>query len=347
MGIRIWRLGNSKLQIHIKFIKNKQAMGKKLIHFDWALKKILRNKANYGVLEGFLSELLKFDLKIKNILESEGNQKEEDDKYNRVDILVENMKGELILIEVQNDSEIDYFHRMMYGVGKLITEYIEKGESYTKIKKIYSINIVYFNLGQGKDYVYEYQGHFVGTHFNDTLKPNETQKVKYAVTEVADIFPKYYILKVNNFNNIAKDSLDQWIYFLKNSEVKSEFDAKGIDEAREKLRFEGLSKADKKRYERFQENIMIRKSVEETRQIEQEEFDKNKKQLKEEKEKIEKVKKELQDEKKELQKNKEKIEKERNEIIINLIKEGIDNTTIQKITGRSLEDIKTIRKDNS
>ena len=322
-------------------------MGKKLIHFDWALKKILRNKANYGVLEGFLSELLKFDLKIKNILESEGNQKEEDDKYNRVDILVENMKGELILIEVQNDSEIDYFHRMMYGVGKLITEYIEKGESYTKIKKIYSINIVYFNLGQGKDYVYEYQGHFVGTHFNDTLKPNETQKVKYAVTEVADIFPKYYILKVNNFNNIAKDSLDQWIYFLKNSEVKSEFDAKGIDEAREKLRFEGLSKADKKRYERFQENIMIRKSVEETRQIEQEEFDKNKKQLKEEKEKIEKVKKELQDEKKELQKNKEKIEKERNEIIINLIKEGIDNTTIQKITGRSLEDIKTIRKDNS
>ena len=350
-------------------------MGKKLIHFDWALKKILRNKANYGVLEGFLSELLKFDLKIKNILESEGNQKEEDDKYNRVDILVENMKGELILIEVQNDPEIDYFHRMMYGVGKLITEYIEKGESYTKIKKIYSINIVYFNLGQGKDYVYEYQGHFVGTHFNDTLKPNETQKVKYAVTEVADIFPKYYILKVNNFNNIAKDSLDQWIYFLKNSEVKSEFDAKGIDEAREKLRFEGLSKADKKRYERFQENIMIQKSVEETRQIEQEErerkdkefqeaqeklaksqkeLEKNVKEMEDRKKEMEDKEKEMEDkekemerEEKELQEKQEKLTRERNEIIINFIKEGFDNEFISKLTGRSLEDIEVIRKDNS
>jgi predicted transposase/invertase (TIGR01784 family) len=363
-------------------------MGKKLIHFDWALKKILRNKANYGVLEGFLSELLKFDLKIKNILESEGNQKEEDDKYNRVDILVENMKGELILIEVQNDSEIDYFHRMMYGVGKLITEYIEKGESYTKIKKIYSINIVYFNLGQGKDYIYEYQGHFVGTHISDTLKPSENQRVKYGVVEVADIFPKYYILKINNFDDVAKDTLDQWIYFLKNSEVKSEFDAKGIDEAREKLRYEGLSKAEKRRYERFQENRMIQRSVEETRQIEQEEreridkefeeaqkeFEKEKiklaesqkeleknvkemedrkKEMEDRKKEMEDRKKEMEDRKKEMEEEKRKIQEkdkklieERNEIVINLIKEGFDDTVIHKITGRSLEDIDEIRKFN-
>jgi len=49
-------------------------MTKKLIRFDWAVKKLLRNKANFVVLEGFLSELLFDDVKIQKILESEGNQ---------------------------------------------------------------------------------------------------------------------------------------------------------------------------------------------------------------------------------------------------------------------------------
>ena len=57
-------------------------MSKKLISFDWAIKKLLRNKANFVVLEGFLNELLFDDIKIKNIIESESNQENEDDKYN-------------------------------------------------------------------------------------------------------------------------------------------------------------------------------------------------------------------------------------------------------------------------
>ena len=30
-----------------------------MISFDWAMKRLLRNKANFEVLEGFLSELLR------------------------------------------------------------------------------------------------------------------------------------------------------------------------------------------------------------------------------------------------------------------------------------------------
>lgn len=137
-------------------------MSKKLIRFDWALKKLLRNKANFGILEGFLSELLRFDVTIESILESEDNKQDEYDKYNRVDILVKSQNNELMLVEIQNDSEIDYFQRMLFGVSKLVTEYIKEGEPYGTIKKIYSINIVYFGLGQGRDYVYEYKGEFIG-----------------------------------------------------------------------------------------------------------------------------------------------------------------------------------------
>ena len=62
----------------------------KLIRFDWAMKSILRNKANFDVLEGFLSALLNDnDIRILNILESEGNQATADQKFNRVDLLIE------------------------------------------------------------------------------------------------------------------------------------------------------------------------------------------------------------------------------------------------------------------
>ncbi len=240
--------------------KNKTT-SKKLIRFDWAMKKLLCYKANFDILEGFLSELLRFDVTIESILGSEGNKQDEYDKYNRVDILVKSQNNELLLVEVQNDSEIDYFQRMLFGVSKLVTEYIKEGEPYGTIKKIYSINIVYFGLGQGKDYVYEYKGEFIGLHKNDVLLPTIPQKQEFKIEKVADIFPKYFILKVNNFNDIAKDTFDEWVYFLKNSEVKDNFKAKGLDKAKEKMRYENLTDEDKKMYDRFQENRRIENSV--------------------------------------------------------------------------------------
>ncbi|CAK8725584.1 hypothetical protein GMJAKD_16820 [Candidatus Electrothrix aarhusensis] len=60
-----------------------------LVSFDWAIKNILRDKANYDVLEGFLSTLLDKDITILSVLESEGNQQDESDKFNRVDLAVE------------------------------------------------------------------------------------------------------------------------------------------------------------------------------------------------------------------------------------------------------------------
>jgi predicted transposase/invertase (TIGR01784 family) len=146
------------------------------VSFDWAIKKILRHKENFDVLAGFLSELLGFDVLILNLLESESNKQTEQDKYDRVDILVQTVEKELMLIEVQYDDEEDYFHRMVYGISQLITEYIHEGQKYGEIKKAYSINIMYFRIGQGKDYIYEYQGNFIGRKKKDILNPTNYQK---------------------------------------------------------------------------------------------------------------------------------------------------------------------------
>jgi predicted transposase/invertase (TIGR01784 family) len=224
------------------------------IRFDWAIKKLLRNKANYGVLAGFLSELLGKQIKIQSILEGESNQQTEDDKLNRVDILAENDQGELILIEVQNNTEQDYFHRMLYGTSRLITDFLEKGEAYGKIKKVYSVNVVYFALGQGNDYIYKGILDFRGLHLKDRLGLSINQKKLFNIQEIYEIFPEYYVIKVNNFNEVAKTPLDEWIYFLKKSQIKDEFTAQGLAEAKENLLVDSLSEEERANYLRFMEN---------------------------------------------------------------------------------------------
>ncbi len=227
-----------------------------LIRFDWAIKRLLRNKADFSVLEGFLSELLKDDISIQSILESESNQKIESDKFNRVDILVKNSKDELVIIEIQNENEYDYFHRMAYGTSKVIAEYISVGEPYKNIKKVYSINIVYFDLGQGEDYIYHGQTDFVGLHTSDKLKLSSKQtELLGGKIEPFQIFPEYYVIKVNNFNDVAKDSLDQWIYYFKNNEIKDSFDAKGIEKAKELWRVDSLPDDERIKYLKHIEDL--------------------------------------------------------------------------------------------
>jgi len=235
-------------------------MSKKLIRFDWAIKRLLRNKANFVVLEGFLSELLFDNIKIEKILESESNQETEEDKYNRVDILTQNSKNELIIIEIQSSYEIDYFHRMAYGVSKSISENLKLGQQYSEIKMVISINIVYFDLGQGEDYIYKGKTDFIGLHQKDLLGLSEKQKTTFLKEEVSNIFPEYYLLKVNQFNDIAKDTLDEWVYFLKNSEVKDNFKAKGLKEAGEVLDIMRLPTDDQYGYNRYLDSLHLKAS---------------------------------------------------------------------------------------
>ena len=140
------------------------------IRFDWAVKRLLRQKANFDVLEGFLTVLLGEEVKIIELLESESNQQSVDDKFNRVDIKAQNSKGEIIIVEIQNTRELYYLERILYGVAKAITEHISLGERYYEVKKIYSISILYFDIGKGNDYLYHGQNSFTGVHTGDRLK---------------------------------------------------------------------------------------------------------------------------------------------------------------------------------
>ena len=244
-------------------------MHNELIRFDWAMKRLLRDKSNYVVLEGFLSTLLSEDLRISRFLESESNQMDKEDKFNRVDILAEDTQGRLLIIEVQNSRELYYFHRMLYGVSKAISEYINLGDDYDKVRKVYSINIVYFDLGQGEDYVYHGKTIFRGLHNpNDILRLSARQQEALMGKDAGDVFPEYYVLRVNDFDKVAKTPLDEWIQFLKTGEIDTSATAKGLPEARERLRVARLSDTEKRAYEHDMEALRYQRSVIQTGWIE-------------------------------------------------------------------------------
>ena len=229
------------------------------IRFDWAMKRLLRNKANFSVLEGLLTTLLGENITIRDLLESESNQEEEFDKYNRVDMLAVNSRGELILIEVQNNNEYAYFQRMLFGTSKLVTQYINRGESYEKVRKVYSVNIVYFSLGHGKDFVYHGKTEFRGIHENDLLELTPFQKQTFKVDAVSQLYPEYYILKVNDFNQVAKSPLEEWICYLNTGDIPDSATAPGLTEARERLKLDKMTKTELEAYYRHLDNIVILK----------------------------------------------------------------------------------------
>lgn len=237
------------------------------------MKRLLRNKANYAVLEGLMCSLLNEKFKIVNFLESESNQEDETDKFNRVDILAESDKGELVIFEIQNSRELTYFHRMIYGVSKAVTDYIHLGEGYGKIRKVYSVNIVYFSLGQGKDYVYHGKTVFRGMHeSDDILHLSKRQHELFfgelpedeSPKEAGDLFPEFYLLKVNDFNKVATSNLDEWIAFLKTGNIATDATAPGLLEARKCLAFDQLSEEDKIAYKQHMDNLVYQKYTLET-----------------------------------------------------------------------------------
>jgi len=235
-----------------------------MISFDWAMKRLLRQKANFEVLEGFLSELLRRKINIKQIGESESNPTDKDNKTNRVDIFVEADDRELVIIELQYNDQNDYFQRMLYGVSKSITEHIYKGEPYSKVRKIYSINILYFELGKGDDYVYHGFTSFKGLHTHNELELDNEQREFCGKTIPGELYPEYYIIRVRGFNDVAKDTLDEWIYYLKNNKIRDDFTAQGLDKAREVLAFDNLTDEEKQDYWRSIEADRVKQSEIET-----------------------------------------------------------------------------------
>jgi predicted transposase/invertase (TIGR01784 family) len=315
-------------------------MAKKHIRFDWAAKKMLRDKKNFDILEGFLSELLKDDIKIEGLLESESNQEDEDDKFNRVDLYAENSKGEHIIIEIQNTRELDYLMRMLFGTAKAITEYLNVGEPYSEVKKVIAVSIIYFGLGKGDDYIYIGQTSFRGLHTHKELELTKAQQDVLKKPTIKQAFPEYYLIQTTRFNNVINEPLDEWIYFFKNNEVLDTFKARGMSAVKEKLSVQNLPDDEKKRYNKFLDNLSWEASIAQTAKKEQEDA---------KKEQEDAINEAINAMNKAMNEAREEQEKKGKEKTVNIaticIKRGDSNQEIMEITDLTNEEIEQLRKD--
>ena len=245
-----------------------------LVRFDFAIKNMLRDKKNFDILEGFIEVFLGKKCKIQEILESEGNQDYADDKFNRVDIKAKDSNGEIFIVEVQTTRYTYYLERILYGVSKAITEQLGNGDKYGNIKQVFSISVVYYDLGEGDDYFYECNSDFYGVHSHNILKLNrreelsleeirngDTRKFKYEAKYAHDIFPKYFLIRINAYKKFIADAMSEWMEFLKNNSIKSDTTVPGLQAAKEKLNMLKMTKAERISYERHLDSIRNEKEA--------------------------------------------------------------------------------------
>lgn len=232
------------------------------IRFDWAAKFILRDKADFVILEGLVSAVLDEKITITELLESESNQKYPDDKYNRVDIKAKNSKGDIILIEIQQTTELYFLQRILFGVAKTITEHFKLGRDYRYIKKVYSINILYFDFGEGEDYLYHGYNSLVGVNTGDQLKITATEQQGIRTILSETIFPEYYILRVEKFDKEeALSPREEWMRYLNSGYIDPDTKVDGLHEAFDRLQELKMPKEERKAYENHLENLAYQGNV--------------------------------------------------------------------------------------
>ncbi|NCX95400.1 MAG: Rpn family recombination-promoting nuclease/putative transposase [Chitinophagia bacterium] len=189
------------------------------IRYDWAMKRLLRDKENYGILSGFLSALLKKNIIITGILESETNQLSSTDKFTRVDILAEEDAGTKFIIEVQNTYDHAYLQRMLYGASKMLVESVISGEEYETLRKVISVNILYYDFQGGNDSIYRGTTRIVGDSSGEELALTKREKELYIADNPSDLFPKFIIIALSNFDGHLRQQIDAWMYLFINDSL--------------------------------------------------------------------------------------------------------------------------------
>ena len=233
-------------------------MERTIISFDYAIKDILRDKANFDILSGFLTELIEQPVAVQAVLKSEGNSSTVDGKVNHLDLMTIINDSELAVFEIQYFDQLDFFGEIVFKACKAIVEQISSGE--TDIKKIYSINISHFRMEAKDEYMFVANlNEFKGIHFDEIIPFSQYLDPRGVPKDIHSeyflIIPKKYKEENDDKNENNKkvrtknSKFDEWVYVLKNAVVKSDFTAAGIQAAGDKLNVLKMTPQQRAQYE--------------------------------------------------------------------------------------------------
>lgn len=171
---------------------------------DFAFKLLFGDEKNKDLLIELLSVILKIDKrKFKNIklINTELNREFAEDKKGILDVRAKMSDGTEIDIEIQLSHTKYMAERTLYYWSKMYTNQIKSGDSYKKLKKCITINIVDF-IYTDVDKVY--------SKYN--LTESETG---YKLTDVMEIyFLELAKLRESKIEIDEEDKVIQWMMFL-------------------------------------------------------------------------------------------------------------------------------------
>ena len=173
---------------------------------DIAFKKIFGTKKYKNILISFLNSVLDFKNE-KTIIDVElANPyqvpKIPELKETILDIKAVNKNGDSFIVEMQKKDLGDFTKRSLYYTSKAYVEQLPKGNDYTKLKKVYFIGILNFNIFENKNFI---SRHLI---INQETSSQDLDDFEFTFLEL----PKF-TKELNELNSI----LDKWIYFLKNA----------------------------------------------------------------------------------------------------------------------------------
>lgn len=173
---------------------------------DIAFKKIFGNEQHKNTLISFLNSVLDFQGKSTIVDVELANPYQvpriPELKETIFDIKATNQNGENFIVEMQKKDLGDFTKRSLYYTSKVYVAQLPKGTDYTRLKKVYFIGILNFNIFENKEFI---SRHLI---INQETKTQDIKDFEFTFLEL-EKFQK----GLDELDSV----LDKWVYFLKNA----------------------------------------------------------------------------------------------------------------------------------
>jgi len=113
------------------------------------------------------------------------------------------------------------------------------------------------NEQENTDFIYYGTTELYGIHTKRQLvlhDPSPTFEELPIVTS-KNVFPEYYMIYVEKFQDMINEDIDEWIYFFKHAEIKEDFKSPGILLVAKKLDYIMMNNKEKLAYENYLEYL--------------------------------------------------------------------------------------------
>ena len=232
---------------------------KSLVSFDYAIKYLLKDKGDFGIVEGFISALLNTkgykNIKILALLETESNKEDSKSKRSLADLIVEDEDHHKYIIEIERNVKDSFIHKSCFNSSRLIVDNLAQREDYTQIIKVFHISLLYFPIGNGNGAIYHGKTIIHEIETNDKLSVHIKNKETGELFDATDILPEYFYISVPLFNDRLEKEIDDWLYVMKYDEVPKNYHSSYMNQVAEKLSILKMTPQERVTYSYYQKKL--------------------------------------------------------------------------------------------